>query len=158
MPYINETYKFVYKAKNFTSGLTDVKLFVYKPDMTKLGEYILTEIDTGDGKGIYYYDFNGADSPGVYTFVCDSLTQPLRDARSLYFDSRQLIADTILNSIVEGSFDVQDSLKLMLSVLVAKSSGGGTDIVKFRDTNDSVDRITANVDENGNRLNVTIIA
>jgi len=157
VPYINETYKFVYKAKNFISGLTDVKLFVYKPDMTKLGEFNLTEIDTSDGIGIYYYDFNGADSPGVYIFVCDSITQPLRDARSLYFDSRQLIADAILNSIVESTFDIKDSLKVMLSVLAGKSSGGGTATVKFRDMSDSTDRITANVDENGNRLNVTTI-
>jgi len=43
------------------------------------------------------------------------------------------------------------ALKLMLSILAGKSSGGGTATVVFRDINDAKDRISATVDANGNR-------
>lgn len=46
------------------------------------------------------------------------------------------------------------ALKLVLSVLTGKSSGGGTTTIVFRDINDSKNRISATVDSSGNRTAV----
>lgn len=62
----------------------------------------------------------------------------------------------ILAGVVEGSYTIKDALRLGLAVLSGKSSGGGTTTVKFRDTGDAKDRVTATVDSNGNRTAVTI--
>lgn len=63
--------------------------------------------------------------------------------------------------MVEGAYDEIEALRLMLAVLVGKSSGGGTATITFRDTADGIDRVIATVDANGNRtvsptLDVTI--
>jgi hypothetical protein len=44
----------------------------------------------------------------------------------------------------------------MLAALAGKASGLDTLTARFRDTNDSVDRIVATVDVNGNRTAVTL--
>jgi hypothetical protein len=58
--------------------------------------------------------------------------------------------------IVEGSLTLVQALRLMLSVLAGKTTGGGTDTLIFRDTLDQVDRITAVVDTEGNRTSVEL--
>jgi len=157
MAYINEPYKIVYIAKNFTSGLTDVELIVFKPNMSKMGVYVLTEMQDPEGAGIYYIDFNDADVVGVYTFVVDSVTMPLKDVRSLYFDQRfPIVVNPMMDEIVEGSINVQQSLQIMLSVLAGKSSGGGTTKATFRNVLDTHDKVVAIVDNVGNRHNVNI--
>lgn len=62
----------------------------------------------------------------------------------------------ILAASIEGSLDLQETLRLMLAVLVGKSNGGGTTTVVFRDTGDSKDRVEATVDGDGNRSAVTL--
>jgi len=156
MAYINEPYKFVYTAKNFTPGLSDVKLVVFKPNMVKLGVYNLTEVNSGDGKGIYYYDFNDADIVGTYIFICNSISTPLKDARTLFFDERVSEPASILDEIIDGGYTVREALKIALSVFAGKSSGGGTTEIKFRNIGDTKDTISATVDFNGNRTAVTI--
>jgi hypothetical protein len=44
----------------------------------------------------------------------------------------------------------------MLSALAGKTTGGGTNNFKFRDTEDTKDRINEIVDINGNRTRVTL--
>lgn len=56
--------------------------------------------------------------------------------------------------VVEGSTSFVESVRLLLSVLTGKSSGGGTTAVLFRDIGDTKDRISATVDANGNRTAV----
>lgn len=159
MAYINEPYKFVYVAKNFTSGLTDVKLVVYKPNMVKLGVYDLIEVNAGDGKGVYYYDFNDADIPGTYIFVCNSASCPLKDARTLHFDSRLLNAETtaevtknaIFDELVEGDVDTKEALRIMLAVLAGKTYVENiSDIeanVVFRNITDTKNKVIGTIKE-----------
>lgn len=64
--------------------------------------------------------------------------------------------DDIFAGVVEGSLTVKDSLRLVLSVLLGKATGGGTTTVTFRDTGDATDRIVATIDTNGNRSSVTL--
>ena len=66
-------------------------------------------------------------------------------------------ADALLDraSGVETSRTLRQALRLMLSALAGKASGLDGSIAVFRDTNDSVNRITATVDADGNRSAIT---
>lgn len=87
MAYIGQTYRINYISKGFTTGLTDVRMLVVKPDGTQLGIYNLIEFNgTGLAKGIYYYDFEDSDAPGVYLFIVWSVAQNKKDAKQVYFE------------------------------------------------------------------------
>ena len=64
--------------------------------------------------------------------------------------------DAIVDEVVEGSLTLRQAVRLFLSALAGKSSGGGTTTINFRDLADTKNRITATVDSNGNRTNVTL--
>lgn len=66
-------------------------------------------------------------------------------------------ADALLDRSagVETNFTLRQTLRLMASVLLGKVSGGATVTNIFRDLNDTKDRVTATVDEDGNRTAVT---
>jgi len=59
--------------------------------------------------------------------------------------------DAILDEAVEGSTTFRQMLRLFMSALGGKSSGGGSVTLTFRDIADSKNRITATVDVDGNR-------
>lgn len=59
---------------------------------------------------------------------------------------------------IEGSYDHQEVMRLILAALAGKLTGAGTSTVTIRDTTDSKDRIVATVDSNGNRSAVTLDA
>lgn len=67
------------------------------------------------------------------------------------------VAD-IIAGIADGSYDLQEILRLMFAALCCKSSGGGTSSLKFRNSADGKDRITATVDSNGNRTAIILDA
>lgn len=56
---------------------------------------------------------------------------------------------------IETGYSLRESLRLILSSLAGKVSGAGTSTISIRDVNDSIDRIIATVDSNGNRTVVT---
>lgn len=60
-----------------------------------------------------------------------------------------------LVQLVEGTITLEEALRLMLSVMTGKSSGGGSDTLKFRDILDTKDRLVATVDPSGNRTAIT---
>lgn len=62
----------------------------------------------------------------------------------------------IIAGIADGSNDLQEMLRIIFAACSGKSSGGGTATLKFRDSGDAKDRITATVDEDGNRSAVTL--
>ncbi len=65
------------------------------------------------------------------------------------------IAAGVWAEILEGTLDATEVMRIMLSALAGKSSGGGTGTVAFRDDADSKDRISATVDSTGDRTAVT---
>lgn len=69
-------------------------------------------------------------------------------------------ADALLDRTagVETGLTVRQAFRLIASSLFGKASGLATTTAKFRDTNDTMDRITATVDTNGNRSAVTLDA
>lgn len=70
--------------------------------------------------------------------------------------SPQGLAQELLdNQDIETGYSMRESLKLILAALAGKVSGGGGATISIRDINDTVDRIVATVDGNGNRLAVT---
>ncbi len=56
---------------------------------------------------------------------------------------------------VETNRTIRQAMRLMLAALAAKINGAGTATVNIRDTNDTVNRIVATVDEDGNRTAIT---
>jgi hypothetical protein len=56
---------------------------------------------------------------------------------------------------VDG-YSLESALKLCLSALAGKVTGGGTTTITFRSADDSADRIVATVDSNGNRSSITL--
>jgi hypothetical protein len=64
------------------------------------------------------------------------------------------IVAAVLAGTVEGSYTLQQVMRLLLAVATNKSSGGGTASIHFRDVADSKDRLVVTVDENGNRTAV----
>jgi hypothetical protein len=69
-------------------------------------------------------------------------------------------ADALLDRAagVETGLTVRQAFRLIASSLFGKASGLATTTAKFRDTNDTMDRITATVDTSGNRSAVTLDA
>jgi hypothetical protein len=59
--------------------------------------------------------------------------------------------DAVLDEVVEGSMTFRQMLRIFLSALALKSSGGGTATIAFRDQADSKNRISVTVDSSNNR-------
>ena len=66
-----------------------------------------------------------------------------------------LAAELLDNQDIETGYSTRESLRLILSALVGKVSGAETTTVTIRDINDTINRIVATVDANGNRTSVT---
>lgn len=64
--------------------------------------------------------------------------------------------DEILDEVVEGTVTLRQALRLLLSFVGAKVSGGGTTEIIFRDIGDTKPRITMTVDADGDRSAVTL--
>ena len=62
--------------------------------------------------------------------------------------------DEILDEVIEGAVTLRQAMRLALSILTGKSSGGGTATLVFRDIGDTKDRLSVTVDANGNRTAV----
>jgi hypothetical protein len=67
------------------------------------------------------------------------------------------IADAIAGKVID-ELTLSQTLKAILAMVVGKATGGGSGLLKFRDQGDTKDVITMTVDEEGNRLDVTVDA
>ena len=70
------------------------------------------------------------------------------------FGSSASLANAIHDEVVEGAVTLRQALRLFLSVLTGKSSGGGTATLVFRDIGDTKNRVSVTVDGDGNRTAV----
>jgi len=66
------------------------------------------------------------------------------------------IAAAVWASLGEGAYTYEDLFRLISAALAGKLSGAGTTEVTIRDINDTKDRITATVDDDGNRTAVVL--
>ena len=71
-------------------------------------------------------------------------------------NSAGLINGEIVDQIVEGTINIQQAMRLILSTLGSKVSGVTTSTETFRDTADSKDRVIVTLDPNNNRTAVTL--
>lgn len=67
-----------------------------------------------------------------------------------------LSADDVHDEVVEGSLTFRQIIRILLSVLAGKSTGGGTTTIAFRDYADAKNRVSATVDDDGNRDAITL--
>lgn len=70
------------------------------------------------------------------------------------------IADAVHDEVIDANNpananSLREVINVMSAALAGKSSGGGTNTIKFRDLGDTKDRITATVDASGNRTAIT---
>jgi hypothetical protein len=65
------------------------------------------------------------------------------------------VAD-IIAGIADGSYDLQEMMRIIFSACCLKSAGGGTPTITMRDSGDAKDRISATVDAAGNRTAITL--
>jgi len=63
--------------------------------------------------------------------------------------------DAIIDDAVEGTLTLRQAIRLIVSLIAGKSTGGGTTSLKYRDYGDTKDRLTFTVDASGNRSAVT---
>lgn len=71
-------------------------------------------------------------------------------------NSAGLVNGDITAQEVEGDINVRDALRLILAATTGRASGAETTQMRFRDSENTKDRITATVDEFGNRSSVTL--
>ena len=64
------------------------------------------------------------------------------------------IATAVWGFVTASTYTATQVMRLLVSVMTGKSSGGGTTTVVFRDIDDTKDRVIATVDSNGNRTSV----
>lgn len=66
------------------------------------------------------------------------------------------LAGSLLDSSeIESGYSLREALRLILSSVAGKLSGGGTSTITIRSITDGTNRIVATVDANGNRSSVT---
>lgn len=87
----------------------------------------------------------GATAAEVWGYVSRTLTTPTVSD----------IADAVIAAEVDGTVTLAESLRLSNAVLGGKVSGAGTGTEVFRDLADTKARITATVDDDGNRTAIT---
>ncbi len=75
------------------------------------------------------------------------------------FDELPTLSDTvagIIAGISEGTLDLQEILRIILSAVAGRSSGIGTGTVVTQDQAHIKPRITATIDTSGNRTNIVV--
>lgn len=81
MPALFTPTRIFYVAINNMAGLTDVQLYIKRPDLVLEGPFTMTEIVDPQVSGTYYYDYTPVQQ-GSYLSICDSVSQPKRAERS----------------------------------------------------------------------------
>jgi len=99
--------------------------------------------------GAYAVNLQGANNN--ISDVTNLNTVSIRSA-----NSGGLVEGNIAQQIVEGTLTVQDAMKVLFSTLGGKVSGVTTSQEKFRNPDDTLDRVTVNLDVDGNRTFVVL--
>jgi hypothetical protein len=70
--------------------------------------------------------------------------------------SALFLSKDILNTPIDGIYNLEDVIKIMVSVLAGKLTGGATDTLTFRDLSDTLNRVIVTVNQVAERTGVTI--
>ena len=67
----------------------------------------------------------------------------------------KIVRRTLADGDIDG-YTLEQAMKICLSALAGKISGAGTGTVTIRSADDTVNRIVASVDDDGNRTSITL--
>jgi hypothetical protein len=99
----------------------------------------------------YYYNFAAFDNTKEYAVTVDG------GAVLNNIDRYQFAKiDDVWNEIMEGSLSARKFMRIILSALAGKTTGGGSATFTSRDLGDTKARITMTVDANENRISITL--
>jgi len=140
-----------YKASNGSpiTGLTPLVHITNITNMEAPVRIIEGDIMYDIGSGFYGYIFSGYKNGQEYTVYIDA--DSAIPSRYQYGT-----LDKFNLGDLEAGFDFGQMMRVMFAVLAGRSSGGGSDLLKFKAQNLTKDRINATVDANGNRLHVDV--
>lgn len=128
----------------------------------KLIRGALNVLGTGDAPTLRPYRMRdaGCSGAGEGVMVNAGARKKVRAGMEVYVSalSSDDVTGAVLEAKVEGNLSLKQVLRLLLSPLAGKATGGGTNTITFRDTLDTKDRIVATVDSSGNRSAVTLDA
>lgn len=146
--------RILYRAETFATGIT-VTAYFWSPTLVKSALQTFTELELG----LYYLDYDftvvGTYLGLFYENTVAKASGPFRVTEFTGSINASAIADAVHDEVVEGTLTLRQATRLILAVLAGKSSGGGSRNLKFRDTGDTKDRITAEVSADGDRTTVT---
>lgn len=111
-----------------------------------------TEMVSSEGELSLDIKTSGMDNVPSKVDIIGNTTKEVYDAVAALND---ISVANIIAGIADGSYDLQEMVRIMFAALSGKSSGGGTTTLAFRDAADSKDRISETVDSTGNRTSVT---
>ena len=104
--------------------------------------------------------YDKATGEPVYSHLVSSLVTAVQPSlEGLSIPTSEQNASAVMASVVESGFTLNEIMRILTAAMAGKLSGAtdgeGPDTIVIRDINDTVDRITSDVDKNGNRLAVT---
>jgi hypothetical protein len=142
-----------------TSAYVMLAAHVHTTD--EVAEAVRTEMDANSTQLADILTDTGTTIPAQITALNDF--DPTTDtvARVTLVDTTTVNTDMISATDILTSGDIdgytlEETLKICLAALAGKVSGGDTTTITFRAADDSVDRIVATVDSNGNRSAITL--
>jgi hypothetical protein len=131
-----------------------------------LNDIIILVSGTGAGQSRHIDSYTGGSKTAVVNRVWDTNPDATSDyvirfdstkhIHGLESDALDQITTAILTKVIEGTLTFEQLQRLLLSFVGGKTSGGGTQDVRFRDNADSKARIHMVVDDNGNRTSTTL--
>ena len=155
------------RVREATANTIKVREYASSIDDSYLCNIIVIIAGTGRGQARLVGSYNGTTK--VITLCGDDwITIP--DITSVYVmipygtscascmndNAIEQVVAGIIAGIADGSYDLQEMMRVIFAACACKSTGGGTSNLKFRDGADSKDRIAATVDANGNRIAITL--
>jgi len=140
------THRIGYKAVSFGTGKT-VTAYIWSPANAKSDLQTFTELSDG----LYYLDYAFA---ALGTYLC----KLYEGGTGTTFATFRIISSPFkpATDTLEGAYTYDQLFRLWQAALAGESSGGGTGTMTFRDAADSKARITATLDDNGNRTEITL--
>ena len=106
--------------------------------------------------GWYRYDFSGRDTSKDYVGRIDGgVGQPTVE-RYIPVDIPAADSGGVLDGVVEGAVTVKHVLSVLLAAAAGIADGGGSNIITFYNQAEDVERLVLGVDEQGNRVLITI--
>jgi len=96
-----------------------------------------------------------SDAAAIYKADVSDLSSILEDTGTtipgLLAALNDISVSDIISGVSDGSYDLQEIIRIGFAVLCGHGSGGGTDTITYKDPTNSKSRIVTTVDADGNR-------